>query len=59
MSFGMIILNQSIKTKQIDVSWIQVASFVVNIKTKGVYKDIANDVESRFNTSNYELVKIK
>ena len=30
-------------------------SFVVNIKTKGVYKDIANDVD----TSNYELVKIE
>ena len=32
-------------------------SFIVNIKTKDVYvyKDIANDVETRFDTSNYEL----
>ena len=39
--------------------FMDTGSFVVNIKTKGVYKDIANDVESRFNNSNYELVKIK
>ena len=29
-------------------------SFIVHIKTKDVYKDIANDVEKRFNTSSYE-----
>ena len=29
-------------------------SFIMNIKTNDFYKDIANDVENRFNTSNYE-----
>ena len=30
-------------------------SFIVYIKTDDVYKDIAEDVETRFHTSNYEL----
>ena len=30
-------------------------SFVMNIKTKDFYKDIANDVADRFDTSNYEV----
>ena len=30
-------------------------SFVMNIKTEGFYKDIANDVEKRVDTSNYEV----
>ena len=30
-------------------------SFIVYIKTDYVYKDIAEDVETRFDTSNYEL----
>ena len=29
-------------------------SFIMNIKTEDFYKDIANDVEERFDTSNYE-----
>ena len=29
-------------------------SFIMNIKKEDFYKDIANDVEKRFNTSNYE-----
>ena len=29
-------------------------SFIMNIKTQDFYKDIANDVEKRFDTSNYE-----
>ena len=28
---------------------------VINIKTEDFYKDIANDVEKRFDTSNYEV----
>ena len=31
------------------------SSFIVYIKTDDIYKDIAEDVESRFDTSNYEL----
>ena len=30
-------------------------SFIVHIKTNHFYKDIANDVEKRFDTSNYEV----
>ena len=29
--------------------------FIVYIKTDDIYKDIAEDVETRFGTSNYEL----
>ena len=29
--------------------------FIVSIKTEDVYKDIANNVEKRFDTSNYEV----
>ena len=30
-------------------------SFIQNIKTDGIHKDIAVDVETRFDTSNYKL----
>ena len=30
-------------------------SFIVHIKTDNIYKDIAEDVETRFGTSNFEL----
>ena len=30
-------------------------SFITHIKTEDFYKDIANDVEKRFDTSNYEV----
>ena len=30
------------------------ASFIVHIKTEDIYKHIAEDVETRFGTSNYE-----
>ena len=30
-------------------------NFIVHIKTDDIYKDIAEDVETRFDTSNYEL----
>ena len=36
--------------KQICVIWIQ-----TDIKTDDIYKDIAEDVETTFGTSNYEL----
>ena len=32
-------------------------SFIVYIKTDGIYKHIAEDVETRFDTSNYKLDK--
>ena len=33
-------------------------SFIVQIKTEDIYKDIAEDVETRFDTSNYELDRL-
>ena len=30
-------------------------SFIMHIKTEDFYKEIANDVEKRFDTSNYEV----
>ena len=30
-------------------------SFILYIKTAGIYKDIREDAETRFDTSNYEL----
>ena len=30
-------------------------SFIVYIKTDDIYKDIAEDVETRFDTSNFEI----
>ena len=34
-------------------------SFTVYIKTDDIYKEIAEDVETRFDTSNYELGGIR
>ena len=50
MNFGMIVLNQSIKTKQNHVTWILKA--IIYIKTQDFHKDIANDVKKWFDTSN-------
>ena len=30
-------------------------SFIIHIKSEGVYEDIANEIEKRFETSNYEV----
>ena len=30
-------------------------SFIVHVKTNDIYKDIADDLEKRFDTSNYEI----
>ena len=30
-------------------------SFIIYVKTDDIYKDIAEDIETRFDTSNYEL----
>ena len=31
--------------------------FLAHVKTDNIYKDIAEDVETRFDTSNYEINK--
>ena len=43
--------------KQNCVIWIQIVSLYI-IKTDDICKDIAEDVEIRFDTSNYELNRI-
>ena len=40
-----------------NLNFMDTDSFIVNIKTDNVYKDIANDVEKRFDTSNYEIAR--
>ena len=30
-------------------------SFIIHVKTEDIYKDVAEDVERRFDTSNYEI----
>ena len=39
----------------VKLCYMDTDSFVMNIKTEDFYKDIANDVEKRFETSNYEV----
>ena len=38
----------------VKLCYMDTDSFIMNIKTNDFYKDIANDVENRFDTSNYE-----
>ena len=42
--------NDSVKLCYMDTD-----SFIMNIKTNDFYEDIANDVENRFDTSNFEV----
>ena len=39
----------------VKLCYMDTDSFILNIKTEYFYKDIANDVEKRFDTSNYEV----
>ena len=39
----------------VKLCYMDTDSFITNIKTEDFYKDIANDVEKRFDTSNYEV----
>ena len=41
--------------KKAKLCYMDTDSFIVYIKTDDIYKDIAKDVETRFDTSNYEL----
>ena len=34
---------------------MDIDSFFVHVKTDDIYKDIAEDIETRFDTSNYEI----
>ena len=39
----------------VKLCYMDTDSFIMNINTEDFYKDIANDVEERFDTSNYEV----
>ena len=41
--------------EKVKLCYMDTDSFIVYIKTEDIYKDIAENVESRFDTSNYEL----
>ena len=41
--------------EKVKLCYMDTDSFIVYIKTKDIYKDFAEDVETRFDTSNYEL----
>ena len=41
--------------ENIKLCYMDTDSFIMNIKTEDFYKDIANDVKKRFDTSNYEV----
>ena len=38
----------------VKLCYVDTDSFIMNIKTEDFYKDIVNDVEKRFDTSNYQ-----
>ena len=42
--------NDNVKLCDMDAE-----TFIMNIKTEDFYEDVANDVEKRFDTSNYEV----
>ena len=55
MNFGMIILSQSISKMKNYATCMHTDSFITNIKTEHFYKDFADGIEKRFDTSNYEV----
>ena len=38
--------------------YMDIDSFIVDIKTQDVYEDIADDVEKRFDTSNFDFNRL-
>ena len=44
--------------EKVKLCYMDTDSFIVYIKTEDIYKDIAEDVETRFDTSNYELDRL-
>ena len=42
----------------VKLCYMDTDSFIINIKTKDFYEDIANDVEKRCDTSNYEVDRL-
>ena len=56
MIFGDYIKPKYGETSKLYVIWTQ--SFIEHIKTEAIYKDISQDVEKRFDTSNYEVDRL-
>ena len=52
MNFGMIVWNQNMVKMQ--NCYMDTDSFIVHVKTEDIYKDLAEDVETKFDTSNFE-----
>ena len=44
--------------QNVKLCYMDTDSFIPHIKTKDVYEDIANDVEKRFDTSNYAIKRL-
>ena len=42
----------------VKLCYMDTDSFIINIKTNDFYEDISNDVENRFDTSNYEVNRL-
>ena len=52
----MIIYNQNIVKMQ-NVLFINTDSFIAQVKTEDIYKDIGKDAGKRFGIANFKLVK--
>ena len=44
--------------KNAKVCYMDTDSFIVHVKTEDIYKDIAEDAETRLNMSNFELNRL-
>ena len=56
MSFGYDYTKPKFDEK-VKLYYMDTDSFIVSIKSDDIYKDIAEDLETRFDTSNHELDK--
>ena len=41
--------------RRANLCYMDTGSFIVHVKTDYIYKDIAEDIKTRFNTSNFEI----
>ena len=44
--------------KKAKLCYTDTDSFIIHVKTEDIYKDIAEDVQTRFDTLNYEIDKL-